>query len=159
MSYCKFWIYWVGVNTKIYKLSYCTFCIYLSARGKNRHYLPTYIRNVWGRQQEYSLLNSHGYSVYFPGAGGYGYLKEWLWWAGMILSRYTYMHACIFRFPGKRRTMTRGMKCSVFICLSDSNVSVIVGELANFAAYAFASATLVAPLGALSVIVRYMYRK
>lgn len=55
--------------------------------------------------------------------------------------------------------MTRRMKCSVFICLSDSNVSVIVGELANFAAYAFASATLVAPLGALSVIVRYMYRK
>ena len=53
----------------------------------------------------------------------------------------------------------RGMKCNVFICLSDSNVSVIVGELANFAAYAFASATLVAPLGALSVIVRYMYRK
>lgn len=51
------------------------------------------------------------------------------------------------------------MKCNVFICLSDSNVSVIVGELANFAAYAFASATLVAPLGALSVIVRYMYRK
>ena len=97
--------------------------------------------------------------VFFKGAGGYGYLKEWLWWAGMILSRYTYMHACIFRFPGKRRTMTRGMKCSVFICLSDSNVSVIVGELANFAAYAFASATLVAPLGALSVIVRYMYRK
>eukprot|EP00105_Crassostrea_gigas_P041465 XP_019925613.1 PREDICTED: magnesium transporter NIPA2-like [Crassostrea gigas] len=48
------------------------------------------------------------------GAGGYGYLKEWMWWAGMIL--------------------------------------MIVGEFANFAAYAFASATLVAPLGALSVI-------
>nr|XP_022324860.1 magnesium transporter NIPA3-like [Crassostrea virginica] len=58
------------------------------------------------------LAKHHGTRA---GAGGYGYLKEWLWWAGMIL--------------------------------------MIVGELANFAAYAFASATLVAPLGALSVIV------
>ncbi|XP_061164060.1 uncharacterized protein LOC133173136 [Saccostrea echinata] len=49
------------------------------------------------------------------GEGGYGYLKEWLWWTGMIL--------------------------------------MIVGELANFAAYAFANATLVAPLGVLSVLV------
>lgn len=32
---------------------------------------------------------------------------------------------------------------------------VIVGEVANFAAYAFAPAILVTPLGALSVIVRY----
>ncbi|XP_076071473.1 magnesium transporter NIPA2-like isoform X2 [Mytilus galloprovincialis] len=47
--------------------------------------------------------------------GGYGYLKEWLWWAGMSL--------------------------------------MILGEFANFAAYAFAPATLVTPLGALSVIV------
>ncbi|KAK6172232.1 hypothetical protein SNE40_015940 [Patella caerulea] len=49
------------------------------------------------------------------GQGGYGYLKEWLWWAGMIL-------------------MTSG-------------------EFMNFAAYAFAPATLVTPLGALSVII------
>ncbi|KAH9523223.1 Magnesium transporter nipa2 [Bulinus truncatus] len=49
------------------------------------------------------------------GQGGFGYLKEWMWWAGMIL-------------------MTSG-------------------ECANFAAYAFAPATLVTPLGALSVIV------
>ena len=34
-------------------------------------------------------------------------------------------------------------------------VSVITGEGANFAAYAFAPATLVTPLGALSVLVRY----
>jgi len=32
---------------------------------------------------------------------------------------------------------------------------VIVGEVANFAAYAFAPAILVTPLGALSIIVRY----
>lgn len=32
---------------------------------------------------------------------------------------------------------------------------VIVGEIANFVAYAFAPAILVTPLGALSIIVRY----
>jgi Magnesium transporter NIPA len=32
---------------------------------------------------------------------------------------------------------------------------VIVGEVANFAAYAFAPAILVTPLGALSIIIRY----
>ena len=53
------------------------------------------------------------------GSGGYAYLKEWLWWAGLI---------------------TMG-----------------VGEAANFAAYGFAPAILVTPLGALSVIVRYVY--
>lgn len=49
------------------------------------------------------------------GAGGFGYLKEWIWWAGLL---------------------TMG-----------------IGEIANFAAYAFAPASLVTPLGALSVIV------
>jgi uncharacterized membrane protein len=49
------------------------------------------------------------------GQGGYGYLKEWLWWSGLL---------------------TMG-----------------VGELCNFAAYGFVPATLVTPLGALSVLV------
>ena len=35
-------------------------------------------------------------------------------------------------------------------------VTMIVGEIANFAAYAFAPAILVTPLGALSIIVRYV---
>jgi hypothetical protein len=35
------------------------------------------------------------------------------------------------------------------------NFSVLVGETANFVAYMFAPAVLVAPLGALSIIVRY----
>ncbi|KAK3920695.1 Magnesium transporter NIPA2 [Frankliniella fusca] len=48
-------------------------------------------------------------------AGGFGYLKDWMWWAGLI---------------------TMG-----------------VGEACNFAAYAFAPASLVTPLGALSVLV------
>ncbi|XP_009680320.2 magnesium transporter NIPA3 isoform X1 [Struthio camelus] len=49
------------------------------------------------------------------GQGGYSYLKEWLWWAGLL--------------------------------------SMGLGEVANFAAYAFAPATLVTPLGALSVLI------
>ncbi|XP_042234273.1 magnesium transporter NIPA2-like isoform X1 [Homarus americanus] len=49
------------------------------------------------------------------GAGGYGYLRHWLWWAGLL--------------------------------------SMGFGEALNFIAYAFAPATLVTPLGALSVIV------
>ncbi|XP_062463483.1 magnesium transporter NIPA3 isoform X1 [Pezoporus occidentalis] len=49
------------------------------------------------------------------GQGGYSYLKEWLWWAGLL--------------------------------------SMGLGEAANFAAYAFAPATLVTPLGALSVLI------
>jgi len=49
------------------------------------------------------------------GEGGYAYLKEWMWWTGLI--------------------------------------TMIVGEAANFTAYAFAPAILVTPLGALSVLV------
>ncbi|XP_032772490.1 magnesium transporter NIPA3 [Rattus rattus] len=49
------------------------------------------------------------------GQGGHSYLKEWLWWAGLL--------------------------------------SMGAGEAANFAAYAFAPATLVTPLGALSVLI------
>lgn len=33
-------------------------------------------------------------------------------------------------------------------------MAVVVGEIANFAAYAFAPAILVTPLGALSIIIR-----
>jgi hypothetical protein len=50
------------------------------------------------------------------GAGGFSYLREPVWWAGLL--------------------------------------SMVVGEAANFAAYAFAPAILVTPLGALSIIVR-----
>lgn len=35
-------------------------------------------------------------------------------------------------------------------------MTMFVGEIANFAAYAFAPAILVTPLGALSIIVRYI---
>ncbi|XP_008331678.1 magnesium transporter NIPA4 isoform X2 [Cynoglossus semilaevis] len=49
------------------------------------------------------------------GDGGHGYLKDWLWWGGLL---------------------TMG-----------------AGEVCNFVAYMFAPATLVTPLGALSVII------
>lgn len=49
------------------------------------------------------------------GSGGYSYLKEPLWWTGMM--------------------------------------TMVFGEAANFAAYAFAPAILVTPLGALSIII------
>ncbi|XP_047441869.1 magnesium transporter NIPA2 [Mugil cephalus] len=61
------------------------------------------------------LLRLAGKGSMRAGQGGHAYLKEWLWWAGLI--------------------------------------SMGAGEAANFAAYAFAPATLVTPLGALSVLV------
>lgn len=61
-------------------------------------------------------VGQHQLTCDCAGAGGFGYLKEPIWWAGLL--------------------------------------SMVVGELANFAAYAFAPAVLVTPLGALSIIVR-----
>ncbi|KAM3850023.1 magnesium transporter NIPA4 [Diretmus argenteus] len=58
-------------------------------------------------------LASHGHTR--AGDGGHGYLKDWLWWGGLL---------------------TMG-----------------AGEACNFAAYMFAPATLVTPLGALSVLI------
>ncbi|KAJ9555658.1 hypothetical protein OSB04_010272 [Centaurea solstitialis] len=60
-------------------------------------------------------LMKAGVSGIRAGSGGHSYLKQPMWWVGMI--------------------------------------SMILGEIANFAAYAFAPAILVTPLGALSIIV------
>ncbi|WOL16135.1 magnesium transporter NIPA3 [Canna indica] len=60
-------------------------------------------------------LKKAGRSGVSAGSGGFSYLYEPLWWAGML--------------------------------------TMILGEIANFAAYAFAPAILVTPLGALSIIV------
>jgi hypothetical protein len=62
-------------------------------------------------------LTNTTYSLRHAGLGGFSYLKEPTWWAGMI--------------------------------------AMVLGEAANFAAYAFAPAILVTPLGALSIIIRY----
>ena len=60
-------------------------------------------------------LKLAGASGVRAGSGGFGYLLQPLWWAGLL--------------------------------------SMVVGELANFAAYAYAPAMIVTPLGALSIIV------
>ena len=60
-------------------------------------------------------LRLAGASGLRAGAGGFSYLREPVWWAGLL--------------------------------------SMVVGEIANFSAYAFAPAVLVTPLGALSIIV------
>lgn len=49
-----------------------------------------------------------------------------------------------------------GLSSSLEKCASNKALSVIVGEIANFAAYAFAPAILVTPLGALSVLIGYV---
>mmetsp|Transcript_801 Transcript_801/g.2956 ORF Transcript_801/g.2956 Transcript_801/m.2956 type:complete len:369 (+) Transcript_801:201-1307(+) len=60
-------------------------------------------------------LAGSGQGALRAGAGGYSYLLQPMWWAGML--------------------------------------TMILGEVCNFAAYAFAPAILVTPLGALSIIV------
>ncbi|KAL4659805.1 magnesium transporter NIPA2-like isoform X2 [Arapaima gigas] len=62
-----------------------------------------------------ALLRLAGKGETRAGNGGHGYLKDWLWWSGLL---------------------TMG-----------------AGEAANFAAYMFAPATVVTPLGALSVLI------
>ncbi|KYQ51271.1 Magnesium transporter NIPA2 [Trachymyrmex zeteki] len=62
-----------------------------------------------------ALIQLQKYGGLRASSGGFGYLKEWMWWAGLL--------------------------------------SMGIGEAANFVAYAFAPASLVTPLGALSVLV------
>ncbi|EFN64308.1 Non-imprinted in Prader-Willi/Angelman syndrome region protein 2-like protein [Camponotus floridanus] len=62
-----------------------------------------------------ALIRLQRYGGTRASSGGFGYLKEWIWWAGLL--------------------------------------SMGIGEVANFIAYAFAPASLVTPLGALSVLV------
>ncbi|EFX70466.1 hypothetical protein DAPPUDRAFT_328302, partial [Daphnia pulex] len=61
------------------------------------------------------LLRLRGSTSTPASDGGFGYLRDWVWWTGLI---------------------TMG-----------------IGEASNFAAYAFAPAALVTPLGALSILV------
>lgn len=66
--------------------------------------------------------------------GGFGYLYDWVWWTGLITSK---NHDSL----------------SEFMLITGWFIVVGVGEAANFAAYAFAPASLVTPLGALSILV------
>lgn len=87
------------------------------------------------------------------GEGGHGYLSEPWWWAGMITSKsYQMLQKMFLRISlnlNERYNITS-------VCFGSLDL-VIVGEVANFAAYAFAPAILVTPLGALSIIFRYSY--
>jgi hypothetical protein len=67
---------------------------------------------------------------------GFTYLKSPIWWAGIVA-----------------RMCPRFLKSNLPIRLFLTWSTVIVGEVANFAAYAFAPAILVTPLGALSVLI------
>ncbi|TQE03590.1 hypothetical protein C1H46_010905 [Malus baccata] len=93
------------------------------------------------------------------GLGGYTYLYEPLWWAGMIAKAH-------FRALLDSLCVVIPKKLIAELCSEIGNAdshdghgqkvvrkNVIVGEIANFAAYAFAPAILVTPLGALSIIV------
>lgn len=63
---------------------------------------------------------------------GFTYLKSPIWWAGIIT-----------RVPSETGQGNTAL----------TRYTVVMGEIANFAAYAFAPAILVTPLGALSVLI------
>jgi len=73
--------------------------------------------------------------------GGYGYLTNWLWWFGLSLSK-TFFSLYSLNFELSNSLL---FYCFIFL--------VAFGEVFNFAAYAFAPASVVTPLGAISVIV------
>ncbi|XP_057469726.1 probable magnesium transporter NIPA4 isoform X1 [Actinidia eriantha] len=91
-------------------------------------------------------LKKAGASGVRAGVGGYSYLYEPLWWAGMITSEFI-----LFFHINRQRTKLVINSLAMRYVSPDS--AVIVGEIANFAAYAFAPAILVTPLGALSIII------
>ena len=113
----------------------------LSVRAGPYHSLDTiYITHY----HQPDLILIHFYLIP-AGQGGYGYLRESSWWAGMILSKYTYNNTitclyCIKIIP----FLIKHVSCLILVA---------IGECANFTAYAFSPASLVTPLGALSVIV------
>jgi magnesium transporter len=65
---------------------------------------------------------------------GFSYLRSPMWWGGIITST-----------RDIQTSFTKHPRLMVFV--------VVIGEIANFAAYAYAPAILVTPLGALSVLI------
>ncbi|KAH0885840.1 hypothetical protein HID58_061936 [Brassica napus] len=89
------------------------------------------------------------------GYGGYTYLLEPLWWAGMVTNR-------AGSWTKSNETLTSGLqniraypdfRSHSLNKIPSKIVLVIVGEAANFVAYIYAPAVLVTPLGALSIII------
>lgn len=66
---------------------------------------------------------------------GFSYLKSPIWWGGVVTRK-----GILFFLASQLITNGR-------------DAIVAIGEIANFAAYAFAPAILVTPLGALSVLI------
>lgn len=66
---------------------------------------------------------------------GFSYLKSPIWWGGVVTRMIN---------PSTLATQLKANDCDVIVA---------IGEIANFAAYAFAPAILVTPLGALSVLI------
>ena len=72
---------------------------------------------------------------------GFSYLKSPVWWGGVV--------TCMTS-SGSCGSAVDSVADGLFFFL------VAIGEVANFAAYAFAPAILVTPLGALSVLIGYV---
>lgn len=92
-----------------------------------------------------ALIQLQKYGGLRASSGGFGYLKEWIWWAGLLSSTYKFQ-----RIPN---ALDAANFSWYLIRTFRPNVTVGIGEAANFVAYAFAPASLVTPLGALSVLV------
>ncbi len=111
-------------------------------------------------EDEREIDDLQGWLWALAGVGGYSYLYEPLWWAGMITSK-----LLLLLLPGCEELVSVQLCCEVILVFCSVNcwwvgewnwmMAVLVGEVANFTAYAFAPAVLVTPLGALSIIVRY----
>lgn len=100
-----------------------------------------------GMQTDLCNLKERREIIRFEYAGsvageGYGYLKSFMWWTGMTLSKNLSV------LSNKKTT-----RCNYTFW---SPSTVIVGELCNFIAYSFTPAILVTPLGALSVVVAWV---
>ncbi|KAG6434186.1 hypothetical protein SASPL_105808 [Salvia splendens] len=114
-------------------------------------------------------LKKAGASGVRAGVGGYSYLYEPLWWIGLITRDLSPIPLMVQGFPWVDDVFPDMMnyywitgyyfRVLAFERLMLQNVAgcfiLIVGEIANFAAYAFAPAILVTPLGALSIIIRH----
>ncbi|KAJ3044889.1 hypothetical protein HDV00_000171 [Rhizophlyctis rosea] len=95
------------------------------------------------------------------GAAGehYNYLHNYKWWAGMITSEcgegICGWDGMGWHVPADRNMVRGGKICPVsnFRANIDLLLPVVLGEAANFAAYSYAPAILVTPLGAGSVLV------
>lgn len=95
-----------------------------------------------GKTDSFVQTDFNSLSYYIVGVGGYTYLLEPLWWAGMITSKSVNI------------ADEKNLFGNLLIYIQSFFTTVLVGEVANFVAYVFAPAVLVTPLGALSIIVR-----